>query len=434
MREYPYNKQRKHHGVFMNILHYQNNELYIEKVSLKALATKIGTPTYVYSRAVLERNWQAFSSAFHTPSYLICYAVKANSNLAILNLLAKHQSGFDIVSLGELERVLKAGGNPQKIVFSGVGKQRHEIIRALDVGIYCFNVESETELHRLQQIAEEQQKIAPIALRINPNIDAKTHPHIATGLYDNKFGIADQHIMRIIKEINQYSNLKLIGIACHIGSQLTELSPFIAAIDRIIQLLDSIKAAGIDLQHVNVGGGLGVRYQEENPPSIQEYVQTLANKLKSFPYKIILEPGRAMIAEAGILLTQVAYLKQTADKNFAIVNAGMNDLIRPALYDAWHPIFPVQIRPTTTQKIYDIVGPVCESADFLGKKRLLALEPDDLLAIGMAGAYGFSMSSNYNSRPRAAEILVDQDQIHVIRHRETLADLFANEYIIEDGH
>ena len=414
----------------MDCVHYQNDQLYIEQVSLADIAKQFGTPCYVYSKQKLLDNWQQFDRAFAYHPHHICYAVKANSNLAILNLFAKLQSGFDIVSLGELERVIKAGGDPQKIVFSGVGKKPNEIIRALEVKIYCFNVESEVELARLNDIAACQKKIAPICLRINPNIDARTHPHIATGLNENKFGIAYADVLSIANKIHTLKHLKLIGIGSHIGSQIMTLDPFLAAIDRLLELVSPLTAKNMPLEHINIGGGLGVNYQNETAPSIQEYAAALKQKLVTCPLNVVLEPGRAIAANAGILLTTVEYVKQTEHKNFVIVDAAMNDLLRPALYNAWHPIEPVTLRKDIPQKIVDIVGPVCESADFLGKERLLSIEAGDLLAVYSAGAYGFSMSSNYNSRPRAAEIEVDKNQVHLIRARETIQDLFVHERIV----
>jgi len=413
----------------MEYFHYQQDHLYAEQVSLIEIAKQYGTPCYVYSKKMLVDNWKKFDSAFANHTHRICYAVKANSNLAILNLFAHMQSGFDIVSLGELERVLAAGGDPSKIVFSGVGKKSHEMMRALEIGIHCFNVESEAELIRLNDIAAQQNKMAPIGLRINPNIDARTHPYIATGLNENKFGIAYTEALTIIEKIQSLPYLKLIGVGNHIGSQLTDLSPFSEAIDRLLELVDHLIAKEIQLDHINIGGGLGINYRNETPPSIAEYAAMLMPKLSRYPFEIILEPGRAIVANTGILLTTVEYLKHTHHKNFAIVDAAMNDLLRPALYNAWHDISPVLLRKNNLPKLYDIVGPVCESADFLGKQRELAIEPGDLLAIQAAGAYGFSMSSNYNSRPRAAELMVDKQQMHLIRERETIQDLLAREKI-----
>lgn len=416
----------------MPYFNYQKNELYAENVPLAKIADEFGTPCYVYSRAALENNWDAFDSAFEKTPHRICYAVKANSNLAILNLFAKKNSGFDIVSQGELERVLAAGGDPKKIVFSGVGKKVSEIRFALKKNIGCFNVESEEELDRLNTIAKEEETIAPIALRINPNIDARTHPYIATGLHENKFGIELSSDLSLIKKIQKLSNINLIGIGCHIGSQLTDIEPFLEAADYLIDFVKKISSLGVELKQINIGGGLGVRYQDETPPAIKEYVFAIRKKLEPCSLDIIIEPGRAIVANAGILLTRVDYLKKTSHKNFAIVDAGMNDLIRPALYEAWHNIIPVK-KPEAKreEKNIDIVGPVCESADFFGKNRRLAVESGELLAILSAGAYGFSMSSNYNSRPRAAEVMIDHERIHLIRKREEISDLFANEFLIK---
>lgn len=407
---------------------YKEGLLYAEEVNLADIATQYGTPCYVYSRHALEQNWQAFTQAFGDIPHRICYAVKANATLAILNVFAMHNAGFDIVSIGELERVLAAKGDAKKIIFSGVAKKSAEIIRAIEVGVGCFNIESEAELMRLHTLAAQQNTVVEIALRINPNIDARTHPYIATGLSDNKFGIDSSEVVPLYKKIQAtMPYCKLTGIACHIGSQLTTLSPFVEAIDCILALIAELKAAGILLQHVDIGGGLGVIYQDETPPTIIEYVTALCTKFKNSGLEIIIEPGRALVANAGVLLTRVEYLKHTRYKNFAIVDAGMNDLLRPALYDAWHSIIPVKLNHTAQEKIYDIVGPVCESADFLGKNRLLALGEGDLLAIGSAGAYGSCMSSNYNTRPKAAEVMINKDKIHLVRQRETLQSLFAQE-------
>ena len=414
----------------MQHIQYHDNTLMVEQTRLSDVANQFGTPCYVYSRATLEDNWRAFDIALAGMAHRICYAVKANSNLGILNLLARLQSGFDIVSQGELERVLAAGGDPQKIVFSGVGKQAREITRALEVGIHCFNVESTDEIERIHTLAKAANKIAAIALRVNPDIDAETHPYIATGMKENKFGIEIDRIPTVCANLSTLSHIKLIGIACHIGSQLTSIEPFIAATDRLLALAEQLRGAGIALEHMNIGGGLGVRYHNEEPPSIQDYVQQIRERLQKNSLELIIEPGRAIIADAGILLTRVEYLKQTPHKNFAIVDAAMNDLIRPALYDAWQDIKPVQLNPALSADTYDIVGPVCESADFMGKDRRLALQAGELLAITEAGAYGFSMSSNYNSRPRVAEIMIDKDRMILIRERETIAALFAGESII----
>jgi diaminopimelate decarboxylase len=411
----------------MDFFNYYNGTLYAEKVNLTTLAQEHGTPCYIYSRATLERHWHAFEHAFKNHRHLICYAVKANSNLAVLNVLARLGSGFDIVSGGELERVLRAGGQPNQIVFSGVGKTVAEIRRALEIGIRCFNVESEAELLRLNQIAGEMGTTAPIALRVNPDVNANTHPYISTGLKQNKFGIDINIAPQIYAQAKTLPHLQVTGIAGHIGSQLTEVAPFVDALQRIIALVRKLNETGIQLQHIDIGGGLGIRYRQETPPEPEAYVQALNQVLGNLPYEIILEPGRAIVGNAGILLTRVEYLKNTAAKNFAIVDAAMNDLVRPALYDAWQEILPVQPRTEQIEQVYDIVGPICETSDFLGKDRLLALQAGDLLAIRSAGAYGFVMSSNYNSRPRVAEIMVDGKQMAVVRRHETLEDLLALE-------
>lgn len=411
----------------MDYFHYRNNTLYIEQIALHDIAHEFGTPCYVYSQTMLENNWQQFDDAFAALPHQICYAVKANSNLAILALFAQKNSGFDIVSQGELERVIKAGGDPAKIVFSGVGKKPAEIIRALQLGIQCFNVESENELFKINEIAQSLGVIAPVALRVNPNIDAKTHPYIATGMNENKFGIAYENILPLLEKIKTLTHVKLTGIGCHIGSQLTSLAPFLDAADKMITLANAIAAKNFSLQHLNIGGGLGVHYRDETPPTIADYAAALTARLKKFPGKIFFEPGRMIVADAGVLLTQVDYIKKTPQKQFAIVDAAMNDLIRPALYDAWHLIAPVTQRDDVSAQQYDVVGAVCESADFLGKNRMLAIREGDLLAIQTAGAYGFSMSSNYNSRPRTAEVLVKNKQARLIRARENYDELFERE-------
>jgi diaminopimelate decarboxylase len=397
--------------VNMQHFHYKNNQLYAESLCVAEIANQFGTPCYVYSEAALEDNWQAFEHAFKGFNHRICYAVKANSNIAILNFFAKKDAGFDIVSQGELERVLVAQGDPKKIVFSGVGKQTAEIIRALEVGIGCFNVESLPELERIHAIAEEQKTIATVALRVNPDIDARTHPHISTGLSTNKFGIEYNDVIPLCLKIQKMPNIRLIGIACHIGSQLTELSPFLEASDRMLHLLEHLKQVGIELDQINMGGGLGIQYHDEKPPTLNEYATAIRKKFENLAIELIIE-----------------YIKTTSHKNFAIIDAGMNDLIRPALYDAWHDILPVSLRYGDTY-FYDIVGPVCESADVLGRSRQIALEPGDILAIKTAGAYGFSMSSNYNSRPRPAEVMIRANNAHLIRKRESLEELFAKELI-----
>lgn len=417
----------------MDYFNYRNACLYAENVDLSSIAETYGTPCYVYSRATLERHWQVFDNSLKNYRHLVCYAVKANSNLAILNILARLGSGFDIVSGGELERVLRAGGKAEKIVFSGIGKTKAEISRALDVGIRCFNVESEAELYRINDIAANKGKSAPISFRINPDVDAHTHPYISTGLKENKFGIAIDDAMDIFTKAASLDNVQIRGIDCHIGSQLTEVEPFVDALKRVLILIEKLKLAGIELQHIDLGGGLGVVYDDETPPKPNEYVEALTQILgDEFPYEILIEPGRAIAANAGILLTQVEYLKNTPDKNFAIVDAGMNDLIRPALYSAWQQIVPVKPRQNEPVQNYDIVGPICETGDFLGKNRDLALKEGDLLAIRSSGAYGFVMSSNYNSRPRIPEIMVDKDRVILIRRRETIDDLLAFENIFNN--
>lgn len=412
----------------MSCLHYQQNKLHIENVSLKKIAEEFGTPCYVYSRAAICNNWQTFDQALQGLPHRICYAVKANSNLAILTLLAKLQSGFDIVSAGELERVIAVGGHPDKIVFSGVGKTTNEIEKAVKCGIFCFNVESEPELERLALIASRENKVVNIALRINPDVNPQTHSHITTGTKENKFGIALDDVMVMCQQLSNIPQLKMIGLACHIGSQITELTPFIQALDELLKLYQKLKRMNFPIHHINLGGGLGITYHHEEPPCIEVYANAIKEKLKSYPLEIIIEPGRSMVGNAGVLLTKIEYIKTTPHKNFAIVDAGMNDLLRPALYDAWQSILPV-VQQSTETKRYDIVGPVCESADYLGTDRELAIQANDLLAIDAAGAYGFCMSSNYNSRTRAAEILVNQNETILIRKRETIADLIALEKI-----
>ncbi|MEZ9916843.1 diaminopimelate decarboxylase [Vibrio breoganii] len=412
----------------MDYFNYQEDgQLWAEGVPLTQVAQQFGTPTYVYSRATLERHWNAFDQSVGDFPHLVCYAVKANSNLGVLNALARLGSGFDIVSLGELERVVAAGGDPSKVVFSGVGKTAEEIKRALELNIKCFNVESEPELERINQVAGECGTQAPVSLRINPDVDAKTHPYISTGLRDNKFGIAFDQAPRVYQLAQQMPHLNVVGIDCHIGSQLTDLDPFIDAVDRLLGLIDNLKAQGINIKHLDVGGGLGVVYRDEMPPQPSDYAKALLARLHNHPnIELIFEPGRAIAANAGVLLTKVEFLKHTEHKNFAIIDAAMNDLMRPALYQAWQDIVPLLSRegePTT----YDLVGPVCETGDFLGKDRNLVLEQGDLLAVRSAGAYGFTMSSNYNSRPRVAEVMVDGDTLHLIRQRESVESLWQLE-------
>jgi diaminopimelate decarboxylase len=410
----------------VDYFNYQHDRLHAEAVDLSEIAKQYGTPLYVYSRATLERHWQQFDLAFGTQPHLVCYAVKANSSLAILNLLARLGSGFDIVSAGELERVLRAGGDAAKVVFSGVGKKPEEMRRALEVGIRCFNVESQAELVALNRVASELGVIAPVSLRVNPDVDAQTHPYISTGLKENKFGISHEEALNVYRQAAAMSNIHVTGIDCHIGSQLTQVTPFVDALKKVLALIDQLEAAGITLHHIDLGGGLGIRYRNENPPTPAEQIHALLHELGNRKLEVLIEPGRAIIGNAGVLITEVLYLKHNAHKNFAIIDAAMNDLMRPALYSAWMDIVPLQPREGDAQS-YDLVGPVCETGDFLGKDRMLNLQPGDLLAVRSAGAYGFSMSSNYNTRPRAAEIMVDGDKVHVIRQRETLDQLMAGE-------
>ncbi|WP_111493816.1 diaminopimelate decarboxylase [Marinobacter bohaiensis] len=406
----------------MDYFNYRDGTLYAEDVPVSRIAEQFGTPAYVYSRATLERHFRAYDDALAGRPHLICYAVKANSNLAVLNVLARLGAGFDIVSVGELERVLRAGGDPGKVVFSGVGKQPAEMRRALEVGVRCFNVESETELDRLNAVAAELGKVAPVSLRVNPDVDAGTHPYISTGLKENKFGIDIAEARRIYGQAAALSNLDVVGVDCHIGSQLTTVEPFMDALDRVLALIDQLAEDGITIRHLDMGGGLGVTYEDETPPSPSEYMEHVQQRLGDRTLEIVLEPGRSIAANAGILLTRVEFLKCTDHRNFAIIDAAMNDLIRPALYSAWQAIIPVTPREDVAEQAWDLVGPVCETGDFLGKERSLALTAGDLLAVRSAGAYGFVMSSNYNSRNRPPELMVDGDQVHVIRQRETLED------------
>ena len=414
----------------MDFFQYKNEQLYVEDLPVKQLAEEFGTPLYIYSRATLERHWHAFDSALGKHPHLICYAVKANSNIGILNVMAKLGSGFDIVSQGELERVLATGGDASKVVFSGVAKSRAEIMRALEVGIRCFNVESVAELHHINQIAGEIEKIAPISLRVNPDVDAHTHPYISTGLKENKFGVSVDEAREVYKLAATLPHVKITGMDCHIGSQLTELQPFLDATDRLIRLMEQLKEDGITLKHLDLGGGLGVTYTDETPPHPSDYAAALLNKLKDYKdLEIILEPGRAIAANAGILVAKVQYLKSNESRNFAITDTGMNDMIRPALYEAYMNIIEIDRSLEREKAIYDVVGPVCETSDFLGKQRELAITEGDYIAQRSAGAYGASMSSNYNSRPRTAEVLVDRDKAHLIRRRENLSELWALESI-----
>ena len=410
----------------------KQGELYAEQQSLTELAAQFGTPTYVYSRAALEQHWQAFDDAFSAYPHLVCYAVKANSNLAVLNVLARLGSGFDIVSAGELARVIAAGGQAEKTVFSGVGKTVEEIGYALKTGIRCFNVESVPELQRISDVAVSLGKTAPISIRVNPDVDAQTHPYISTGLKENKFGIAIDDALAVYQKANELPNLQVIGVDCHIGSQLTSVSPFVDALERVLALIDALAEQGITIKHLDIGGGLGICYRDETPPTPAEYAKAMQAQLKDRDLEIMLEPGRAIAGNAGILLTRVEYIKATEAKSFAIVDAAMNDLLRPALYQSWMAIEAVKPRAGEVEQDFDIVGPVCETGDFLGKDRSLAIQSGDLLAIRSAGAYGFTMSSNYNSRPRAAEIMVDGAKMHVARQRESVESLYAGEQILQD--
>ena len=415
----------------MDFFQYKNNQLMAENLPVKQLAEQFGTPLYVYSRSTLERHWHAFNNAFGEHPHLVCFAVKSNPNIAILNIMAKLGSGFDIVSQGELERVLAAGGDAAKVVFSGVAKSRQEIARALEVNIRCFNVESEAELLRINQVAGEIGKIAPISLRVNPDVDAHTHPYISTGLKENKFGVSVEQAREVYKVAATLPNIKIVGMDCHIGSQLTELQPFLDAVDRLIVLMEQLKQDGIHLKHLDLGGGLGVTYTDEAPPHPTEYAKALWEKLSAFnELEIIVEPGRAITANAGILVTKVEYLKSNESRNFAIVDAGMNDMIRPALYQAYMNILEIDRTLAREEKIYDVVGPICETSDFLGKQRKLAIAEGDYLAQRSAGAYGASMSSNYNSRPRTAEVMVDGDKAYLIRRREALNELWQLESLL----
>lgn len=409
---------------------FRNGELFAEDIAVSTLATRFGTPLYLYSRAHLEQRFRAYADALASRPHLICYSVKANSSLAVLNVLARLGAGFDIVSVGELERVLAAGGEPNKIVFSGLGKTAAEMQRALEIGIHCFNIESAPELERLQDVARSVNRIAPISLRVNPDVDANTHPYISTGLKDNKFGIAIDEARAVYKRAKELSHVKIIGVDCHIGSQITDTAPFLDALARVLKLIDELAADGISIEHLDLGGGLGVRYRDEQPPEPNQYMQQVLQALGTRQLKLVFEPGRSIVANAGLLVTQVEYLKCNEHKNFCVIDAAMNDLIRPALYEAWMDIQPVNANPNASARTYDVVGPVCETGDFLGKERTLAVAPGDYLAVFSAGAYGFSMSSNYNSRVRAAEIMVDGDRSYQVRARETIADLMRGESVL----
>ncbi|MER2602962.1 MAG: diaminopimelate decarboxylase [Candidatus Competibacter phosphatis] len=413
----------------MDHFEYRDGRLHAEDVPVADIAATVGTPCYIYSRATIERHWRAFDHAFGEHPHLVCYAVKANSNLAVLNVLARLGSGFDIVSGGELERVLAAGGDPGKIVFSGVGKRRDELERALEMKIRCFNVESEAELALLERVAAERGQRAPVSLRINPDVDADTHPYISTGLKQNKFGIEVERALAVYARAAASPHLEVVGVDCHIGSQLTRVAPFVDALERVLALVGRLEVQGIAIRHLDLGGGLGIRYRDEEPPLPAEHAAALLERLRDRPHEILIEPGRAIVGNAGILVTRVELLKQGDEKSFAVVDAAMNDLLRPALYSAWQAIIPVEPRAVGEPHRYDVVGPICETGDFLGKDRELNIEPGDLLAVRSAGAYGFAMSSNYNSRPRAAEVMVDGGRFQVVRQRETVAELYAGEAV-----
>ncbi|MCE0974102.1 diaminopimelate decarboxylase [Pseudomonas putida] len=415
----------------MNAFNYRDGQLFAEGVALSAVAERFGTPTYVYSRAHIEAQYRSYTDALQGAEHLVCFAVKANSNLGVLNVLARLGAGFDIVSGGELERVLAAGGRADRVVFSGVGKTREDMRRALEVGVHCFNVESTDELERLQVVAAEMGKVAPVSLRVNPDVDAGTHPYISTGLKENKFGIAIADAEAICVRAAQLPNLEVVGVDCHIGSQLTTVEPFLDALDRLLDLVDRLADCGIHLRHLDLGGGVGVRYRDEEPPLVADYIKAIRERVGKRDLALVFEPGRYIVANAGVLLTRVEYLKHTEHKDFAIIDAAMNDLIRPALYQAWMGVSAV-IPREGEGRAYDLVGPICETGDFLGKDRVLNLAEGDLLAVQSAGAYGFVMSSNYNTRGRCAEILVDGDQAFEVRRRETIAELYAGESLLPE--
>ena len=418
----------------MDSFEYRNGDLHCEEVSLNQIAEQVGTPAYVYSREALERAYLGYAEALEGRDALICFAVKANSNLAVLNVLAKLGAGFDIVSGGELERALLAGAEPNKIVFSGVGKQAHEIARALEVGIHCFNIESEAELYRVNEVAESRGQVARVSFRVNPDVDAGTHPYISTGLKENKFGIAIESAPEVYAKAAALKGVEVIGVDCHIGSQLTEVSPFLDALDRLLALIDLLAEQGITIRHLDLGGGLGVCYTDETPPTPATYIDALTDRLGYRDVKLVFEPGRSIAANSGVLLTQVEFLKENGDKNFAIVDAAMNDLIRPSLYSAYQEIIPLFEQSAAEVKTWDLVGPICETGDFLGKDRQLALSAGDRLAVCSAGAYGFVMASNYNTRPRVAEVMVDDDRFQVVRERETFEDLVRGEHLMTEAN
>lgn len=414
----------------MDAFQYRDGELTAENVSLQAIAAEFGTPTYVYSRAHIEQQFLSYQQALAGRDHLVCYAVKANSNIAVLNILARLGAGFDIVSVGELERVIAAGGDPAKTVFSGVAKTSGEMRRALEVGIHCFNLESASELDALQAVASDMDKVARVSVRVNPDVDANTHPYISTGLKENKFGIDITQAPEVYRQASAYSHIEVIGVDCHIGSQLTDVTPFLDALDRVLALIDLLAAEGITISHLDLGGGLGVRYRDETPLQPSDYVARILERLGDRDVTLAFEPGRSIVANAGVLLTRVEYLKPNEHKNFAIIDAAMNDMIRPALYQAWLNIEPVTPRSNGESKHWDLVGPVCETGDFMGKDRELILAAGDLLSIASSGAYGFTMSSNYNSRGRAAEVMVDGNDCHLVRARETIADLMQGEALL----
>ena len=410
----------------------KGNQRLMENVPLKDIIQEYGSPCYAYSKKAISENFLDYQRALSSRDHLICYAVKSNSNIAVLQTLAKLGAGFDIVSVGELERVLLAGGDPAKVVYSGVAKTAAEMRRALDVGIHCFNVESESELRLLNKTAAETKQMAPVSIRVNPDVDAKTHPYISTGLKENKFGIDISRAYEVYQQAAEMDNISVVGVDCHIGSQLTDITPFIDAMQHLLVLVDRLADAGIKLKHIDIGGGLGVRYQNETVPSLTSYMDALAPLLKDRTETLVMEPGRSITANAGILLTQVQVIKKNGDKNFAGVDAAMNDMLRPALYDAWMDINPIEIISDRTEADYDVVGPVCETGDFLAKDRTLAIVEGDYLYLSSAGAYGFVMSSNYNSRPRVAEVMVDDNQIHLVRARETIEDLVRGEQLVKE--
>lgn len=416
----------------MNYFPYRDGELYAEKLPVSDIAERFGTPCYIYSRAALEDAFGQYQDALAGCEHLVCYAVKANSNLAVLDTLARLGAGFDIVSAGELQRVITAGGDPAKIVFSGVGKKPAEMARALELGIACFNLESAAELEVLATVAANSGKTARVSVRVNPDVDAQTHPYISTGLRENKFGVTMEEAVRVYQRAAQLDNIEVVGVDCHIGSQLTQISPFIDALRRLLALVDELAELGIVLHHLDLGGGLGVCYKDEEPPSIATYIAAVREELGDRPLQLVFEPGRSIAANAGLLVTRVEYLKTTPEHNFALVDAAMNDMIRPALYQAWLDIRNVRETDTGLKANWDVVGPVCETGDFLGKQRELTLNQGDLLALFGAGAYGFTMSSNYNSRPRAAEVMIDGDQAHLVRERESIADIIRGEHRLPD--